>query len=184
MLAPVGKTYYLPANYAPATKPTGIPGGGSMVSEAKEALVGLYNDIVKHGYRVHVRSGFRSYSLQQSLFNNYVAARVNSGQSHASAVAAVNYSVALPGHSEHQLGTTVDLAGSAGLFDFVEKNAHKYGFTISYPRNKTNLTGYAYEPWHLRYIGRDLAKAVHKLGYLNSDNDLTVEKFLMEWGEF
>jgi D-alanyl-D-alanine carboxypeptidase len=113
-----------------------------------------------------------------------VAARVNSGQSHASAVAAVNYSVALPGHSEHQLGTTVDLAGSAGLFDFVEKNAHKYGFTISYPRNKTNLTGYAYEPWHLRYIGRDLAKAVHKLGYLNSDNDLTVEKFLMEWGEF
>jgi len=88
---------------------------------------------------------------------------------------------ARPGHSEHQLGTVVDLglAGrdwSTGFSNsratiWVEENAHKFGFVVSYPRGKTAITGYVWEPWHIRYVWVALATKLYQ-------QKLTLEEYL------
>jgi LAS superfamily LD-carboxypeptidase LdcB len=83
--------------------------------------------------------------------------------------------VARPGHSEHQLGTTIDVTtegetdvdqswGATPQGQWVATNAHKYGFLLSYPQGATERTCYDYEPWHLRYVGRELAADVIESG--------------------
>lgn len=105
-----------------------------------------------------IRSTFRSYSTQESLFRDY-ASRYGEEQA--------NRFSARPGQSEHQLGTTVDFGGTAVDFKaaygdteqglWLAENAHLFGFAMSYPENKEDVTGYIYEPWHFRYIGVEAA---------------------------
>ena len=118
-------------------------------------------------------SGYRSEALQATYYNNYVA---KSGQAEAD-----RYS-ARPGTSEHQTGMSLDVAtvdrknyldqafgkdpGGAWLAD----HAHEYGFVIRYPEGKESVTGYMYEPWHIRYVGTDLAEQLYK-------NKQTMEEF-------
>lgn len=118
-------------------------------------------------------SGYRSESLQATYYNSYVA---KSGQAEAD-----RYS-ARPGTSEHQTGASLDVAtadrknyldqafgkdpGGAWLAD----HAHEYGFVIRYPEGKESVTGYMYEPWHIRYVGIDLANELYK-------NKQTMEEF-------
>jgi len=88
---------------------------------------------------------------------------------------------ARPGHSEHQMGTTTDV-GARGLFleDFIASpeaawlaaNAYRFGFVVSYPDGKEGITGYAYEPWHIRYVGKAVAQQV-------KDSGLTLHEFLL-----
>lgn len=106
-------------------------------------------------------SGYRSEATQKQFYNQYV---VQSGQANADTFSA------RPGHSEHQTGLAFDLTtpdGSCHLqicFEstpggqWVQKHAHEYGFVVRYPNGKESITGYQYEPWHLRYVGLDLAR--------------------------
>ncbi len=179
MLAPVTKTSGLPASYVPSNLvPTNLPGGGQLVSEAALALKNLFDRAKTQGIYMKVVSGYRSYSYQQTVFNNWVATERSKGLSQEEAEVKANTYSAKPGHSEHQLGTAVDVAcatcnafdnsaGNKAVYDFVEANAHQFGFIISYPRNSQNLTGYIYEPWHLRYVGIELANEIFNSGYLN-----------------
>lgn len=120
------------------------------------------------GYSFEIRSGFRSYELQKKLFWNYVD---RDGYDNA-----VTYS-AYPGTSEHQTGLAADLGWVDEQYAYTEEgmwladNCHEYGFIIRYPKDKDNITGYIYEPWHVRYLGRSTAKLVH-------DSGLTLEEFL------
>jgi D-alanyl-D-alanine carboxypeptidase len=111
-------------------------------------------------------SAFRSYEYQQRLFANQVD---EVGESDAET------STALPGHSEHQLGTTVDILdpAAAELTEafaatpagrWVAAHAHEYGFVMSYPNEARDQTCYDFEPWHLRYVGRDTAQRIHDSG--------------------
>lgn len=115
------------------------------------------------GLTIKVSSGFRSYELQKVIYNNNIK---NSGGE-------TSISVAKPGYSEHQLGTTIDLTGasinySSAVDNFnntkediwLRENAYLYGFVQSYPLGKENTTGYMYEPWHYRYVGIDNAKEI------------------------
>ncbi len=102
-------------------------------------------------------SAYRSYSYQQSIYNTYIQ---KDGR-----ILADTYS-ARPGHSEHQTGLAVDV-WSEGMNDISEEdalwlkeNAYKYGFIVRYPKESESITGYIEEPWHLRYLGKDLAKKV------------------------
>ena len=129
---------------------------------------------------IAVRSSYRSYQQQVSTFAGWVARQ---GYKQA-----LKYS-ARPGHSEHQLGTTIDFrsANSAlppwGYTDWAKtpsghwmgQHAWQYGFILSYPRGKTSETCYGYEPWHFRYVGREEAKLVH-------DSGLTLRRYL--WRNF
>lgn len=153
----VNKKYGLPRSYAPGEN-----------SEAVSQLRLLISDMRKAGLRVSDSySGYRSYDYQQTLYNNYVK---NYGQAEADRFSAK------PGHSEHQTGLTYDLKSPSGQLltvepeiTWVRNNAHKYGFVVRYPENKEHITGYMYEPWHLRYFGSDAT--------LIFNSSLTIEEY-------
>ena len=144
------KSYALPSTYNP-----GVDG------EANTALSEMIAAAKSEGINLYQISGFRSYSTQQTLYNNYVA---RDGKA-----AADRYS-ARPGHSEHQTGLAFDLNsleqsfGETAEGKWLAENCWKYGFIIRYPYNKESITGYMYEPWHVRYLGKDVAKQVYESG--------------------
>lgn len=144
------KTYALPSTYNPGVDPA-----------ANAALQEMFAAAKNDGLNLFVKSGFRSYSTQKSLYNNYVA---RDGKA-----AADRYS-ARPGHSEHQTGLGFDINKADSSFEgtpeanWLAANCHKYGFIIRYPAGKESITGYIYEPWHVRYLGVETATAVYNSG--------------------
>ncbi len=144
------KTYPLPADYNPGVDPT-----------ANAALQQMFADAAAAGLNMFVRSGFRSYSTQRTLYNNYVK--------RDGADAADRYS-ARAGHSEHQTGLAFDINKANSSFEgtpeaiWLAENCYKYGFIIRYPQGKEAVTGYIYEPWHVRYLGVETATAVYNSG--------------------
>jgi zinc D-Ala-D-Ala carboxypeptidase len=163
----IDKQHPLPADYAPADLvavpgPYAAPGYSStMNADALAALEHMLDGATAAGYDIRVVSGYRSYADQQYTYDYWVG---QLGQAAADRVSAK------PGYSEHQLGTTADL-GSAPNWDLTDTfgytpegqwlAAHctEYGFVLSYPQGKEATTGYAYEPWHFRYLGTDAAAA-------------------------
>lgn len=177
ILAPVDKQHRLAADCAPSdlvTLPANISvqGTQSMRSEAAAAIEEMFAAARKDGYNLVVNSSYRSYATQVSTYNYWVQ---TSGQEYADRTSA------RPGHSEHQLGTTADV-GTRGLYleDFIgtpeakwiAENSYKYGFIVSYPDGKESITGYAPEPWHVRYLGKDVTAKVHASG-------LTLHEYLL-----
>lgn len=146
----VNKTYPLPEDYAPG-----------MQEEATTAFEEMKAAAADAGHRLFIRSAYRDFAWQSDLFASYVKSH---GQS-----AAERFS-ARPGHSEHQTGLAIDinsLSQSFGATDagrWVAAHAHEYGFVVRYPEGKEDVTGYSYEPWHLRYLGVDLATTLRESG--------------------
>ena len=104
------------------------------------------------GVRIRLVSAYRSYATQASLLAAYTR---RLGRARAL------LRVARPGHSEHQLGTALDIAATAGAYVWAGRNAWRFGFVVSYPAGKSKLSCYQSEPWHLRWVGRVRARAVH-----------------------
>lgn len=153
----VNKKYGLPKDYNPGVNP-----------EAQAALQKMQAAASILGLNLRLVSGYRSYTTQYNLYNNYV--KIN-GQAKADTFSA------RPGHSEHQTGLAFDVGSTKGAFantsesKWLEQNCHLYGFIIRYPKGKTNITGYIYEPWHVRYLGVETATKVKNSG-------LTLEEYL------
>ncbi|MBI2588608.1 M15 family metallopeptidase [Candidatus Saccharibacteria bacterium] len=159
----VNKGRILPADYVPANLVENM----NLRSEPATALKSLINGAAKDGLKLILVSGYRSYTSQKSVYDSYVATQ---GQ------AAADTFSARPGHSEHQTGLAADVGASSGKCQldkcfgdtpegqWLAANAYSYGFIIRYPQDKTSLTGYDFEPWHIRYIGIDLANEVNKTG--------------------
>ena len=151
------KTYALPANYAPGVNPEAQRAVNEMIAAARQ-----------EGLKLWVASGFRDYALQKRLYERYSA---RDGKA-----AADRYS-ARPGHSEHQTGLAFDFNSVDMTFDntpesrWLAENCWRYGFIIRYPADKEAITGYKYEPWHVRYLGKELAKDVY-------DSGLCLEEYL------
>lgn len=153
----VNKKYGLPKDYNPGTN-----------AEAFKSLSNMQADASVLGLSLRLVSGYRSYNTQYNLYNNYV--KIN-GQAKADTFSA------RPGHSEHQTGLAFDVGSTKGSFantyesKWLAENCHLYGFIIRYPKGKTNITGYIYEPWHVRYLGVENATKVKNSG-------LTLEEYL------
>jgi len=153
----------------------GLTGGGQIREVAFDDLKAMAKDARAHGTPLGNVSSYRSYKTQVALFNGYVE---DYGFKKA-----ITFS-ARPGHSEHQLGLVIDFA-AAGSTDFVSgtdptgrwlaRNAWKYGWLLSYPNGKRAVVCYRYEPWHYRYVGRELAKKIH-------DSGLTIREYL--WSHY
>lgn len=138
-----------------------------MRKEAAAALEKLFEGAKKDGIFLAGVSGYRSYTTQDSLFRYYVQTQ---GEETAR-----RYS-AEPGHSEHQTGLTMDVSGSTGKCAaddcfagtpeaiWLQEHVAEYGFIIRYPKGKEQITGYAYEPWHLRYVGTKMAQEIMAKG--------------------
>ncbi|MBQ9112299.1 MAG: D-alanyl-D-alanine carboxypeptidase family protein [Clostridia bacterium] len=124
---------------------------------------------------VFVTSAYRSYSYQEKLFEGYIADRMESGMTREEAEAAVLEFSARPGTSEHQTGLCLDFMTTqmsdldesfeeTAAFRWLSANAHKYGFILRYPSDKVSTTGYKYEPWHYRFVGRNAATEIYESG--------------------
>lgn len=141
--------------------------------DAARALESLVSAAKTDGLELSEGSGYRSYKLQEFYYKNYVS---QSGQAEADKFSA------RPGTSEHQTGWAADLAAPGGFCyleqcfgdapegQWIAKNAYKYGYILRYPRGKEQITGYQYEPWHIRYVGKDLASELNK-------SEQTLEEF-------
>lgn len=153
----VNKDYSLPKNYDPKVNKIAL-----------EALKNMQADAEALGLDLSLISGYRSYDKQEKLHDEYVK---KDGKEVAN-----TYS-ALPGHSEHQTGLAFDIGSVERSFadtseaKWIEENAHLYGFIVRYPKGKSDITGYIYEPWHVRYLGIDIATDVKNSG-------LTLEEYL------
>jgi len=185
----VDKLHALSPSYIPPLVTTNLPGGGKMRPEVDVALTALFAAAQQQGLYPTVTSAYRSFSEQYFTFQSWVATEKRNQITEVQAIErAARYS-ARAGHSEHQLGTAVDINCSGcspfdtndprniALWAFFEKNAQNYGFAISYPRGVEALTGYQYEPWHLRYIGADMATQLYNTGYV-AGNGVCLANFL------
>ena len=146
------KTYALPSDYNP----------GKLLDECNTAFQKMaYDAYYNDGIYLYELSGYRSYATQNRLYNNYVAA---DGKQLAD-----TYS-ARPGHSEHQSGLALDVNSVEYSFSTTKEakwlaaNCYKYGFILRYPEGKTDMTGYIYEAWHIRYVGVEIATKIHNSG--------------------
>jgi len=158
------KTYALPSSYAP----------GGIDSTFMNNFYSMQGDAASQGIGLSIVSGYRSYTKQSNTYYNYVN---RDGQ-----VLADTYS-ARPGHSEHQTGLAADILnpGNYSLLQswintpegqWLNNNCYKYGFIIRYPQGKDNITGYMYEPWHIRYVGVELATKLY-----NGGNWISLEEY-------
>lgn len=177
----VNKQYKLPDNYKPSDLV--YPDVRFTFSEkiekrmmrrtAARALEEMFAGAEKDGVYLAGVSAYRSEKTQTRLFNNYVA---RDGEEKARTYSAV------PGHSEHQTGLSIDISGSDGKCaaescfggtkeaDWLAKYAAEYGFIIRYPEGKEAITGYMYEPWHVRYVGKEIAADI-------AARDITLEEY-------
>jgi zinc D-Ala-D-Ala carboxypeptidase len=179
ILAPVDKTHRLTEECVPpdlVELPASRSAQGSQYlrAEAADALLRLFDAAeAEAGYVLSTNSSYRSYQTQRAVYDSAVAAF---GREYADRTSA------RPGHSEHQMGTTADV-GARGRYlenftgtpeaEWIAENSWRFGFIVSYPDGKEHITGYAYEPWHIRYVGEAVAQQVFESG-------LTLHEFLLQ----
>lgn len=150
------KTYSLPRNF-----------GSGLANETQDAFIKMQADAAAEGIYLWIVSGFRSYDTQKSTYNFFLNDR---GQELADLCSA------RPGHSEHQTGLALDVNTVSDAFVgtkeaiWLGQHCAEYGFIIRYPKGKESITGYKYEPWHIRYVGSKKALEITESG-------LTVEEY-------
>ena len=145
--------------------------GSRLNEDAYGAFRKLVDAAGKKGYNIRSNSAYRSYSYQDGLYSNY---KKNNGLTWADKWSA------RAGHSEHQTGLALDVGvksdHSLGSFEYSKEftwmrdNSYKYGFILRYPKDKQEITGYGYEPWHYRYVGVKAARYIY-------ENDITFEEY-------
>ena len=146
---------------------------------AANALSDMFAAAKEDGIILYAHSGYRSYRTQKTMYSNRL--KKNNGKDDGV--------VAYPGSSDHQTGLGIDIINKAGIGKkfttafaetkegkWVEENCWNYGFVIRYQKNKEDITQIMFEPWHLRYVGVQVAQYMH-------ENDLSLEEFTAEWKE-
>jgi zinc D-Ala-D-Ala carboxypeptidase len=137
--------------------------------EAAISIEKLFYQAKMENIKLYATSGYRSYELQKNLYKDRVKSQGK--------IKAEKY-VARPGESEHQTGLAIDitneeryLTGDTKEAKWLENNSYKFGFIVRYPEDKEYITGYNYEPWHLRYVGVEIAKQIY-------EREIVLEEYL------
>ncbi len=147
-----------------------------LVREARLAFEEMCTDAKQEGYTINAMSTYRSYEYQVGLYQRYVD---QDGVEKAD-----TYS-ARPGFSEHQTGLVVDVDNrktaytsfdTTKEYTWMQENAYKYGFILRYPEGKENITGYTYESWHYRYVGKEIASYIQ-------ENHITFDEYYVRFIE-
>jgi D-alanyl-D-alanine carboxypeptidase len=194
----VNKGRSLPSTYTPAgltvpKVPLRLSASAAEMSvrpEMAAALQTMFSDAKGQGLNFMLASGYRSYAAQSAVYSSYAA---QSGAAQADTFSA------RPGHSEHQTGLAADVEPVSRVCEveqcfentpegqWLAANSYKYGLIVRYQKGKENLTGYEYEPWHVRFVGTDLAAQIHASGQtleqffgLPAAVDYSAEQFKLE----
>ena len=164
----VNRENYIPADYE--VQLTELSNGKKVDSRIYPELQEMFNAARAQGCGLFVREGYRTQEEQQQLMDEKIEAYENEGKSKPEAKKLAEQWVAIPGTSEHQLGIAVDINADTtkssrdDVYNWLEENAHTYGFIKRYPSNKTDITGVINEPWHYRYVGKEAASAIYSQG--------------------
>jgi len=167
-------TNYVPKKLRELDTKSSTRKGVCLIEEARKSFEDMVQKAKEDGFIIRATSGFRSYNTQKNLYTN--ALKIDEKRA--------KISIAKPGHSEHQLGTAVDItspsvkySSATSSFDnspedlWLRDNAYLFGFIQSYPKGKEETTGYRYEAWHYRYVGLDIAEKI-------KEDKLTITEFL------
>ncbi len=177
----VSKNVSLPDGYIPLSlidAESKYKGGIKVDKTVYENWLNLKEEALRQNVIIDIESAYRSFDYQKKILDDLIALK---GEEYAS------NAVAKPGHSEHQTGLAIDYCVlKNGVFlnsdddvdklysldecKYIANIAHNYGFIIRYPKGKEHITGYKYEPWHLRYVGNTLATYLY-------ENDLTFDEY-------
>lgn len=163
----------LPKNHSIETK--ALPNGKEFDARAFDALTALLEAGNSSGLDLMVCSGYRTIEKQTNLFEEEMAKYENQGYSYEEAYDAAKTTVAVPGTSEHNLGLAADICAvdhqtlDSDFADtpegkWLKKNAAQFGFIQRYPDGKQDVTGIIFEPWHYRYVGKENAEEINRLG--------------------
>lgn len=173
----VNKSFSLSRNYVPKnlvqpdiTYLDSVEGEEKLLEkEAAIAVEKLFYQAEAQNIKLCATSGYRSYDLQKKIYKNRVKSQGR--------VKAEKY-VARPGESEHQTGLAIDITNEDRYFTgdskealWLDNNSYKFGFIVRYPKNKEYITGFNYEPWHIRYVGVEIAKQIH-------EREIVLEEYL------
>ena len=174
----VNKYYYLESDYIPEdlvnisqTYSWGENGSQKTRQIVYNAFIDMWNAANKEGYYLMINSSFRNYQDQESVYNAY---KNTSGETYANSIATK------PGFSEHQTGLALDIFSKSNTnkntfkdspeAKWLKENAYKYGFILRYPEEFEEITGISFEPWHYRYVGKDIAKYIY-------ENNITFDEY-------
>lgn len=168
----VNKYHYVNKDYIPDNL---IEINGLLINkEVYESYLKMQEDMLKENLNIRIISAYRSYEYQESLYNNYLKYETRS---------LVDTYSARAGYSEHHTGLAIDIDNGkldynnfylTKEFIWMNDNAYKYGFILRYPKDKEKITGYKYEPWHYRYVGKEIATYIKK-------NNSTYEEYYYEF---
>lgn len=147
-----------------------------------EPLTRMFEAAADDGINLIVCSPYRDMSRQEYLFDRKMKTYINSGYSYIDAYKEASAVVTVPGASEHQIGISLDIIcdhysqldegfGETDAGQWLKDNSYRFGFILRYPKDKEDITGIIYEPWHFRYVGPEAAKVIH-------NKDLTLEEFV------
>lgn len=171
----VNKYYKLPPQFRPS-KLVNLFGGQQVTPETKAAFDEMAMDAADEGQTLALRSAYRSIGDQAYIYKQYL--KTDSQET-------VDTYSARSGHSEHHTGRAIDLCGvlnrDFSAFEktseslWINENAWKYGFIVRYPIGAGDITGYKYEPWHITYVGREIASFMHE------HEILTLEEYVFKW---
>ncbi len=173
----ISKKYPLGKTYSPTLAP--VIEGSSVTADTRvaDAYKLMYADALKEGLVLTPYSAYCSYSRQQSNYENKVQAFILQGMTEDEAKQNAEKRIEPAGCSENGAGLSVDIvSASAGFastdeYKWLVENAHKYGFVLRYPEDKTDITGMIYQPWHWRYVGIEVANEM-------KSNNLCLEEYL------
>jgi D-alanyl-D-alanine carboxypeptidase len=169
----INKIYVIPQDYVPNDLVDVVDSHFQLRKEAALAYKEFYNEAKNRNISIYTISAYRTYETQKLYWDNQV--KVN-GEEYAS-----KYS-AYPLRSEHELGLSLDVSykltgdrlsesvADSDIGKFIVSDGYKYGFILRYPKDKEAITNYGYEPWHIRYVGKELAKKLH-------DENITLDEY-------
>lgn len=189
----IGNKNPLPENFIVETKT--VTGERTLDSRCADYAIQMLNAAAEQNVGLFVTSSYRSVQKQAENLESYINTLISQGYSQDEAKIQAEKEIALPGRSEHNAGLAMDIVSSdywsthddldesfekLPQFDWLIANSWKYGFVMSYPKGKEDITGIIYEPWHYRFVGLKHAEKMHEV-YESTGEFLTVNEYIEQY---
>lgn len=189
----IGNKNPLPENFIVETKT--VTGERTLDSRCADYAIEMLNAAAEQNVGLFVTSSYRSVQKQAENLESYINTLISQGYSQEEAKIQAEKEIALPGRSEHNAGLAMDIVSSdywsthddldesfekLPQFDWLIENSWKYGFVLSYPKGKEDITGIIYEPWHYRFVGLKHAEKMHEV-YESTGEFLTVNEYIEQY---
>ncbi len=191
----IGNNNPLPENFTVKTK--AVAGERELDERCADYAIKMLEDAKAEGIDLFVTSSYRSIQKQAENLESYTNSLIAQGMSPEEAEKQAKLEIAMPGCSEHNAGLAMDIVSGdywanhddldesfekLPHFDWLIENSWKYGFVLSYPKGKENITGFIYEPWHYRFVGLKHAEKFHQV-YEETGEFLTVNEYIEKYIE-